>query len=139
VTRRAFRLLPHTADIRIEVRGADFARLCASCVEALFSLQGDRRRIRPVETRILRIAGGPPPEALFALLKEALLLFSDGRFLVRSARGTMEGKGTAVEVRGERIDLSRHSVYREIKAVTAHGLTVESGEGGLLARFIVDV
>ncbi len=139
MTRRSFRLLPHTADILVEVRGEDLPHLCASGVQALFSLLTDRRKVRPAETRVLRIPAVPPVDALYALLKEALLLFSAERFLVRTARGTIENEGAVVEVRGEAIDLSRHPVYREIKAVTAHAMAVERSGEGLLARFIVDV
>ncbi len=47
--------------------------------------------------------------------------------------------GVTVEIAGEPCDLSRHSLYREIKAVTAHGMAVERIPGGFVARFIVDV
>jgi SHS2 domain-containing protein len=42
-------------------------------------------------------------------------------------------------VAGEPLDLSRHAVKREIKAVTAHAIAVERSPGGCLARFVVDV
>jgi SHS2 domain-containing protein len=40
---------------------------------------------------------------------------------------------------GEPFDAERHSVAREIKAVTAHLLSVERLPGGYRARFVVDV
>jgi SHS2 domain-containing protein len=42
-------------------------------------------------------------------------------------------------VAGESLDVSRHPVDREIKAVTAHALAVEKMPGGYLARFVLDV
>jgi SHS2 domain-containing protein len=44
-----------------------------------------------------------------------------------------------VEVRGEAFDASRHLAFREIKAVTAHGMVVEKIPGGFAARYVVDV
>jgi SHS2 domain-containing protein len=44
-----------------------------------------------------------------------------------------------VEVSGEPFDSSRHAAIREIKAVTAHGMTVERIPDGFVARFVVDV
>lgn len=139
MTARGYRLLPHTADIRMEVRGRDLPELFASGVTALFSLFTDRRRVRAAETRILEVSGRDLEDRLFLLLREALLLFTADRFLVRSARGRMKRSGVIVEVSGEPFDASRHAVFREVKAVTAHGMAVTRVPGGFAARFIVDV
>lgn len=139
MTPRGYRFLPHTADIRLEVRGKDLPELFAAGVAALFSLLTDRRRIRPVETRTLKATGRNVEDRLFPLLREALLLFTAYGFVVRNARGRMERTGVHVEVSGEPFDGSRHPSFREVKAVTAHGLAVERSPGGFTARFIVDV
>ena len=136
---RGYRLLPHTADIRLEVRGQDLAGLFATGVTALFSLLTDRRRVRAAETRILEITGKDLEDQLFLLLRDALLLFTADRFLVRSARGRIKRSGVRVEVRGEAFDASRHPAFREIKAVTAHGMVVERIPGGFVARYVIDV
>jgi SHS2 domain-containing protein len=136
---RGYRHLPHTADIRLEVRGSDLPGLFAESVAALFSLIVDRRTVRAAETKILEASGEDLPDTLYLLLRGALLLFTAERFIVRSARGTMDASGARVEVSGEPFDESRHSALREIKAVTAHGLAVESIPGGVVARFVVDV
>jgi SHS2 domain-containing protein len=51
----------------------------------------------------------------------------------------MEAGTVKVTLAGEAADPSRHEVYREIKAVTRHALSVRQGAGGWTARFIVDV
>jgi SHS2 domain-containing protein len=139
VTRRGYRLLPHTADLLVEVRAADFPTLCAASVEALYSLLTDRRRVRPAERRTLDPVAGSPEEVLRAVLRQALLLFSLDRFLVRDAGATMVDGRVVVAVRGERLDGARHPVYREIKAVTAHALAATGGPSGFTARFVLDV
>jgi SHS2 domain-containing protein len=139
VTRKGYRLLPHTADLLVEVRAADFPAVCAASVEALFSLLTDRRTIRPTERRTLRPAPGSPEEELRSILQQALLLFSLHRFLVRDAGATMVDGRVVVAVRGERLDGARHPVYREIKAVTAHALAAWKGPSGFTARFVLDV
>ena len=139
MTRGGFRLLPHTADLRVEVRAADFPSLCAASVEALFSLLTDRRKIRRFERRTLDSGSGHPEERLLSILRQALLLFSLDRFLVRNAGAIMQSGRILVTVLGEPVDDARHIPYREIKAVTAHALTVEEGPAGFTARFILDV
>jgi SHS2 domain-containing protein len=139
VTRKAYRLLPHTADLLVQVRAPDFPSVCAVSVEAMFSLLTDRRTVRAAETRSLEPEPGPREEELRSILRQALLLFSLDRFLVRDADATMLGERIVVAVRGERRDGARHPVYREIKAVTAHALAVTGGPGGFTARFVLDV
>jgi len=139
VTRRRYRLLPHTADLLVEVRAADFPTLCAASVETLFSLMTDRRKIRPAERRTLESVPGSPEEALRSILRQALLFFSLDRYLVRDAGASMVSGKVVVSVRGERMEGTRHPVYREIKAVTAHALAAEEGPSGFTARFILDV
>jgi SHS2 domain-containing protein len=51
----------------------------------------------------------------------------------------MNASGATVEISGESFDSARHSAYREIKAVIAHGMGVERIGGAFVARFIVDV
>lgn len=136
---RRFRFLPHTADLMLEARGEDLPGLFSSCVLALFSLLVDRRTVRGAEVRAVEVAGETAEEQLFSLLREALLLFAVHAFLVRTAHVTIEGKRVALTLAGEPLDAERHSVAREIKAVTAHLLSVESSPGGYRARFVVDV
>ncbi len=136
---KGYRLLPHTADIRVEIRGKGLPDLYAAGVEALISLMVDRRRVRAAEERYFTVHANDPEERLFLVLREALRLYSPDGFLVRKARATINNTEVGMKVAGERFDRSRHTVCREIKAVTAHGMTVRKVPGGYVARFIVDV
>lgn len=139
MSRRAFRLLPHTADLRVEALGEDLPEALAAAAEALFSLLVDRRTVREAQTRTVRAGPGDPEELLFRLLREALLLFFGDRFLACRAHVTMDPNGATLSLSGEPFDPSRHRVHREVKAVTAHGLSVRVSEEGVAARFVVDV
>lgn len=137
--RARHRLLPHTADLYVEVRGDDLPSLLAASAEALFSLLTDRRTVRKKERKTLPVPPAPPDEQLYLLLRQALLLFSAGRFLARNAGATMEAGTVKVTLAGEAADPSRHELFREIKAVTRHALSVTQDAGGWTARFVVDV
>jgi SHS2 domain-containing protein len=123
----------------MEVRGVDLPGLLSSCVLALFSLLVDRRTVRETEARSAEVTGDTVEEQLFFLLREAFQLFAAHAFLARTARVTIEDKRVMLTVAGEPLDSSRHTVLREIKAVTAHAMAVERSPGGYLARFVVDV
>ncbi len=139
MTPRPFRFLPHTADLLVEARGRDLPELFARCVDALFSLISDRRYVRPRETRTAEVRAATREEQLYLLLRAALLLFSADRFLVRNARVTMKNDAVALSVAGEPSDFARHPIGREVKAVTAHALTVREARDGVVARFVVDI
>jgi SHS2 domain-containing protein len=123
----------------IEVHGEDLPELFSSCVLALFSLLVDRRTVREAEVRSAEVTGDTLEEIFFSLLREAFLLFAAHKFLARTAHVTIEGKRVVLTVTGEPLDSTRHTVLREIKAVTAHAMVVERSPGGYLARFVVDV
>jgi len=123
----------------MEVRGEDLPGLFSSCVLALFSLLVDRRTVREVEARSAEVTGDTVEGQFFFLLREAFQLFAAQTFLARTAHVTIEGKQVMLTVTGEPLDSSRHTVLREIKAVTAHAMVVERSPGGYLARFVVDV
>lgn len=123
----------------MEVRGEDLPGLLSSCVLALFSLLVDRRTVREAEARSAEVTGDTVEEQFFFLLREAFQLFTAQAFLARTAHVTIEDKRVMLTVTGEPLDASRHTVLREIKAVTAHAMVVERSPGGYLARFVVDV
>ena len=123
----------------MEVRGEDLPGLFSSCILALFSLLVDRRTVREAEARSAEVTGDTVEEQFFFLLREAFQLFAAQTFLVRTAHVTIKGKQVTLTVTGEPLDSSRHTVMREIKAVTAHAIVVERSPGGYLARFVVDV
>lgn len=137
--RRAWRLLPHTADLRVEAAGPDLPALFEACVLALFSLVTDRRRVRAARTRIVRAGGATPEDRLYGLLRGAFRLAAVDGFFVRGAHVRMKGTKLSMKVRGEPFDPARHAVHREVKAVTAHAIEVRRGPGGCIARFVVDV
>ena len=123
----------------MEIRGEDLPGLFSSCVLALFSLLVDRRTVREAEARSAEVTGDTVEEQFFFLLRESFQLFAAHTFLARTAHVTIEGKRVMLTVTGEPLDSSRHTVLREIKAVTAHAMVVERSPGGYLARFVVDV
>jgi SHS2 domain-containing protein len=123
----------------IEVRGEDLPQLFSSCILALFSLLVDRRTVREAEARSAEVTGDTVEEQFFSLLREVFLLFAVHKFLARTAHVRIEGKRVMLTVTGEPLDSSRHTILREIKAVTAHAMVVERSLGGCLARFVVDV
>ncbi|MHC5113219.1 MAG: archease [Planctomycetota bacterium] len=138
-----FETFEHTADIGLRVRAPDLATLLAEAARAMFSvIVPDLEAIRPAQEVALRIEEPDPAYLLVDWLSELLFTFDTRRlvfadFTVQTDHPT--SGGLSAVARGEVLDLDRHPVRHEIKAITYHDLTVTESDGGWLAEVIIDV
>jgi SHS2 domain-containing protein len=123
----------------VEARGKDLPELFSRCATALFSLLTDRRFVRRAQTRTVSVAADATEERLYLLLREALLLFSAGGFLARTVSVRMKGNVATLAAAGEPADFTRHPAVREVKAVTAHAMSIRKTPDGVVARYVVDI
>ncbi|MBN1574107.1 MAG: archease [Deltaproteobacteria bacterium] len=123
-----YRLLDHTADLRIEVVGEGREGLFVSAGEALADLLvgidrlGGEKEIR----REVAAAGDSLEELLIDWLRELLYTFTvKGVVLFRFEIVELTEKVVKAVCTGEKFDIERHGIKTEIKAVTYHGLKIE--------------
>lgn len=129
-----YRLLPHTADIAVELRAGDEAGLRAAGVEALRTLLVGDSPVRALAERPIEPAFPESTDAgerLVHFLGEVLYLYDTERFVPACAGGA--------GVLGEPFDPARHAAVREVKAVTHHGAEVRNEADELVATIIFDV
>jgi len=132
-----FRLLDHEADIGLEVCGRGHAELFSHAGAALFSLITDPDTIEARFTRHITINRGE--EQLVVFLNELLYLWDTEKFIPRTFSVVMEGGRLEADISGETFDPGKHSVYKEVKAVTYHKFTIQQ-EGDLLkATVFLDI
>jgi SHS2 domain-containing protein len=130
----------HTADLGLRIRAADLDQLFAEAAEALFSvIVEDLSAVNSKQRLDVQLQGDDRALLLFDWLNELLFRFDAehllfGKFEVRLKDDTLNGAAW-----GEPLDLSRHSLSHEIKAITYHGLRVEQEEDGWVAEVIVDI
>lgn len=140
-----FEFLPHTADARIRLEAADFAGLLAEAARALAAALVERPdSIRTGQT--VQIAVGWDPESdredvLFDWLCELLYRFDTEHFVpaLVAALDASPEEGVRATLRGEAFDDARHGQNMDIKAITYHGLFVQSTDTGMVAEVIVDL
>lgn len=133
--------LDHTADVGLEVRGADLAEVVARAVRGLTWLLLERTPSGAPAERKLRVTGDGPASLLREALRE-LLWWHDSEGL-----SALDVVGTRVEDAGEgltleasvRLAADARPPLREIKGVTLHGLVAEPRNGGWYARVVFDV
>lgn len=130
----------HTADLGLRVRTQELPQLFVEAGQGLLAiLIANPDAVRPVEERRYSIAGQAYDYLLFDWLTELLYTFDTERLLLCRFQVTLDDNGLKGVCLGEFVDASRHEMDHEVKAITYHGLKVESTSQGWLAEVIVDI
>jgi SHS2 domain-containing protein len=137
---RFYRIIEHTADIRIEVEAPDvpgiFTRSALAMLDLMFGFESVGRK----ETRTITTTGDGVEELLIAWLNEVLYVYSvEGIVFSRFSHVEMTDKSFSAVGSGERLDCTKLSGGLEIKAATYHGLSIRPADGGWKATIIFDV
>jgi SHS2 domain-containing protein len=135
-----YELFEHTADLGLRVRAADESALFADAARALFSaIVANLEDVRPIDERRVEVEGSDREYLLLDWLNELLYLFESQKLLFAEFEVDVRPMGLTAVVRGETVDLRRHQLEHEVKAITYHGLKVERDEAGWLAEVILDI
>ena len=130
----------HTADIGIRARAGSLNDLFADAARGLFSVMvSNPESIRPLEDFPFRVQGDRYDDLLFDWLDELLYAFATRRVVFGDFDVRVEPGGLSATARGEPIDLRRHHLDVEVKAITYHGLKVQPEGDGWLTEVIVDI
>lgn len=136
-----YEIIEHTADIGIKAYGRTREDLFSHMAEGMFSLIVPPEEVQSRRTVAVKATAEEWDLLLVAWLKELLFLFDTQRFLGKEFQITRL-KLTQIEatVTGEDLDLSRHSVDKEVKAVTYCDLSLSQGPDGIwTAQVIFDI
>lgn len=129
----------HTADLGLRVRAKTLENLFEEAGRGLFSIVTNLDDVRCLQERTYRVAGAASDYLLFDWLNELLYTFEGDRLLLAEFKVELDADGLRGTARGEPMDLERHRMEHEVKAITYHGLRVEENADGWLAEVIVDI
>ncbi len=130
----------HTADLGLRVIATDLDTLFAEAAEGLTSMiVANLDQIQLARELAFRVAGTRRDELLFDWLNEILYAFESEHLLLARFDVRVGDAGLEATAQGEPLDLARHQLEHEVKAITYHGLKVEERDGGWLAEVIVDI
>jgi SHS2 domain-containing protein len=132
----------HTADVGLRVRGTDLNDLFRTAAAGLFDyIVANREAVRDAESEPVVLVADDPTELLATWLSE-LIFRSETRHRLYTRFDVHlgdEGRTLHAEIGGEAIDVERHVLDHEVKAVTRHGLCLERTGDGWLAELILDI
>ena len=135
-----FRYLDHTADLGLEVFGADLPSLFRHAAEGLFDIITDPRTIREKESRLISVEASEREELLIKWLEEFIFLFDTEALLFGSFRITfLDDQTIRAFADGEKYDEARHPIKTVIKGATYHQLKIEQKHDVWTARIIFDL
>lgn len=133
-----------TADVAFRAWGKTAEELFAAASDALMNVMvTDLESIVPREKRTIAVKADDYEMLLFELLQE-LIFYKDAELLllrvpeVRIGRGD-DGLILTAEALGEEIDVRRHEMGVDVKAVTLHRYRVEKTGNGWEALVILDI
>lgn len=138
--RNFYKLIPHTADLGIEVWADNLEELYLNSALALFDLIAGLNNIQKKEQLDVSAEGVDKEDLLISFLNELIFLFATKKYLFSDFQ-LKELTDTRIEVRayGELFDSQKHEIIHEIKAATYHDLHIEKKNSHYSTRIIFDV
>ncbi|NQT90669.1 MAG: archease [Candidatus Omnitrophica bacterium] len=135
-----YELLEHTADLGIRVWGKDLKQLFINAASAMYELIADISEIKHDTAVDVELEAQDADELLRNWLSELLSCFHIKEMLLSEFLIEELNEKKIVSVaKGEKIDTKRHSLKREIKAVTFHNLKISQENGKFTTEIIFDV
>ena len=133
-----------TADVAFEAWGATQEEMFAAAADALANVMvADLATIEPVHEVEIRLDHEELDLLLFDFLQELIYHKDARRLLLRAPSPTITGNDSTLSLhavaRGEEIDIVRHPMIVDVKAVTLHRFLVEHRDGAWRATVILDI
>ena len=135
-----YEVFEHTADLGLRVRANSLDALLVDAARGLFSLiVTNLDQVNAVQEKTIRIDASEPDYLLFDWLNELLYTFDVEQLLLSEFEISVDPQGLTATCRGETMQLDRHEMDHEVKAITYHGLIVQQDDDGWMAELIVDI
>jgi len=137
---KKYEFIDHTADLGIKIYGDSLKELFENAAYSMFDIIAELDKVKVRDFLEMEIEEEKTDELLADWLRELLYKFNGEGYLLRDFKIEEIGeKSLKARVGGEKLDLSRHPLKTEIKAVTYHQLEVKKTDKGWEAQVIFDV
>ncbi len=133
------RFLEHTADIRIEVTGADQAELFTHAALGLSSLLAGERAVTPTDELSVSLEADDMEELMMNWLRELLFFHEVKGVLSASVAFSVLTESRLVAVVSYSVADETEQPDVEIKGVTYHGFSITKTDAGFTTDILFDV
>ena len=135
-------MFDHTADVGLRVSAESLNALFQIAAEALFDyIVVNRCDVAEDLVEVVNLDAESPADLLAKWLNELIFRSETMHRLYTRFDVTVDNEclTLSAEIRGEAMDLDRHILDHEVKAVTQHGLALMRTETGWIAELILDI
>jgi SHS2 domain-containing protein len=141
--RPAYRFLPDIAlaDVAFAARAESPSGLFEVCAKALTEVMVDRRSVRPMVEKRLKMKTSDIDGLLYDFLTQLIILKDVDSLLFKSfgVRVSLDGRSLVCEMKGDTIDRENHRLRNDVKAVTMHMFGVKHEGGVWRATVVLDI
>jgi len=123
-----YEFLEHTADVTFKAYGRDLNELFKNAAEALEDTMVLLDEVALGETLNIEMSSDSYENLLYDWLSELLITFEVERFALKKCFVRIVGLSLTADCLGEILDLNRHRLNTEVKAVTYHNLAVTKND-----------
>ena len=137
---RKYHYIDHTADLGIKVFGLTLAELFENAAFGLFDNIANLEKVNPNSEFNVEVQATDREALLVNWLSELNYLFLTRKELFKCFQvNEINDEHLTAIVKGEKLDLERHEIYTEVKAVTYHKLYVKETDQDWEAQIIFDL
>jgi len=128
------------ADLAFEATGKDLNALFENAALAMLESQAVLETISPKVTKKVVLENKDIGQLLFDFLNE-IIYFKDAEQLIfKTVKVAITDSYKLVaELKGEKIDLKKHRLGNDLKAVTMHKFKVEQAKTGWKCQVVIDI
>jgi len=129
-----------TADLAFEATGKDLNDLFANAAEAVLVSQADVNTVEQKIKKKITLENKDVKQLLFDFLNEIIFLKDAEQLIFKTAKVAITGKYQLVaELKGEKINIKKHKLGNDLKAVTMHKFIVEETSKGWRCQVVIDI
>jgi SHS2 domain-containing protein len=124
---KKYDLIDHTADVGLKAYGKTLSEAFENAAKGMFDIITDKSEIESVGQFNIKLEAPDLKQLLVDWLSELLYIHSSQNLVFGFFKLDVDEKkpGLSATVFGEKLDISKHKIGNEIKAVTYHMLEVK--------------
>ncbi|MBM3309633.1 MAG: archease [Candidatus Altiarchaeales archaeon] len=138
---KEFEFLEHTADLKFRSFGSTLNEAFENAGKAVFNAMADLNAVKLADSRKITLEAEDLEVLLHDFLSELIYLFSVEELLLKKFEVRIVQVDTFqlhATVSGEKIDLKRHKLHKEVKAATYHDMKIEKKGGEWIIEVVCD-
>jgi SHS2 domain-containing protein len=138
---KEFEFLEHTADLKFRSFGRTLNEAFANAGKAVFAATTDLSKVDVSVSKKITLEAENLEMLLHDFLSELIYLFSVEELLLKKFEVRIVQVDTYqlhATVYGEKINLKKHKLYKEVKAATHHEMKIEKKNGGWITEVVCD-